>query len=211
MRRAISRSYLLLADFLFGMATAIDISGAALKPPKPAHRARSVQEALRSDMNRIGQDLFRVVERERGQVAQAAPNCAGSGPPSAAVRPGEDDGAPPDRPPPPARITSVEQKVEQYAGPLPHPSTLKAFDDIVPGSAARILDNWEREGDHRRGLEREDNGLRREVIRKQVGIQGRGQVFGLIVALACPSASAMASALAPDASARLAKLCRLAL
>ena len=68
MRRAFTRSYLLLADFLFGMATAIDISGSALKPPKPIRSARSAQEALRSDMNRIGQDLFRVVERERGQV-----------------------------------------------------------------------------------------------------------------------------------------------
>ena len=85
--------------------------------------------------------------------------------------------------PPPNQVATLEQKVEQYAGPLPHPSTLKAFDEVIPGSAARIIDNWEKEIEHRRDLEKQDSETRREVIKKQVGIQGRGQIFGLIVAL----------------------------
>lgn len=36
-----------------------------------------------------------------------------------------------------------------YSGPLPHPQQLKAYDDITPGAADRIIAMAERENAHR--------------------------------------------------------------
>lgn len=40
-----------------------------------------------------------------------------------------------------------------YVGPLPEPADLKAYDLVVPGSAERILTQFEEQGRHRRELE----------------------------------------------------------
>src|SRR5690349_11244724 len=52
-----------------------------------------------------------------------------------------------------ARI-EMRQVQQHWSGPLPDPDTLAAFDHIVPGGAARIFDQFEREADHRRALEK---------------------------------------------------------
>jgi uncharacterized membrane protein len=36
---------------------------------------------------------------------------------------------------------------------LPHPNTLKGYEDVVPGSAGRIITQFEEQGRHRRKLE----------------------------------------------------------
>ena len=41
-----------------------------------------------------------------------------------------------------------------YAGPLPHPSLLREFDNIVPGSAERIIQMAEKQVEHRQFLEK---------------------------------------------------------
>ncbi|WP_165820194.1 DUF2335 domain-containing protein [Microvirga sp. KLBC 81] len=48
----------------------------------------------------------------------------------------------------------IKQVQQHWSGPLPDPETLAAFDQIVPGGAARIFDQFEKEADHRRALER---------------------------------------------------------
>jgi uncharacterized membrane protein len=40
-----------------------------------------------------------------------------------------------------------------FSGPLPPPSILKQYDDIVPGGAARIVEMAEKQAEHRRTLE----------------------------------------------------------
>jgi len=41
-----------------------------------------------------------------------------------------------------------------YRGPLPPPEMLRAYDEIVPGAAERILTQFERQSEHRREIER---------------------------------------------------------
>src|SRR4051812_3563808 len=53
---------------------------------------------------------------------------------------------------------------EQYSGPLPPPKLLKEFEEAIPGSAAKILDNWRHEGEHRRQLERAESDAARGAL-----------------------------------------------
>lgn len=57
-----------LDNFLIGAAMAFDLTGTFVLPyPFPRNRARSVNEALSSDMASIGGDLACAIGRERGQ------------------------------------------------------------------------------------------------------------------------------------------------
>jgi uncharacterized membrane protein len=50
--------------------------------------------------------------------------------------------------------TLVHQSLElSYSGPLPPPAALKQYDEIVPGAAARIIAQAEKQTDHRIKLE----------------------------------------------------------
>ena len=54
-------------------------------------------------------------------------------------------------------------EVTAYSGIIPHPSIIAGYEDILPGSADRILSMAEKEGEHRRSLEKkitEDDGNR---------------------------------------------------
>lgn len=42
---------------------------------------------------------------------------------------------------------------QSYSGPLPPPHLLKQFDDVEPGTAKTIIDNFVAESEHRRNLE----------------------------------------------------------
>ncbi len=48
----------------------------------------------------------------------------------------------------------VQATLQQFSGPLPLPAMLQGYEDIVPGSAERILALAESEAEHRRALER---------------------------------------------------------
>lgn len=74
-------------------------------------------------------------------------------------------------------ITIVREEIrELHIGPLPHPSTLERYNQIVPGSAKMIFDNFEEQGRHRRELEK--YALHWGTIRSFAGV-----VCGLIVTL----------------------------
>jgi uncharacterized membrane protein len=47
----------------------------------------------------------------------------------------------------------VQAQMMSYSGPLPHPAILRGFNDIVPGSADRIIAQFEEQGRHRRKQE----------------------------------------------------------
>jgi len=48
----------------------------------------------------------------------------------------------------------IEMQLEQrFSGPLPHPSILKGYEEILPGSADRILTMAENQSKHRQKLE----------------------------------------------------------
>jgi uncharacterized membrane protein len=53
-----------------------------------------------------------------------------------------------------ANHTLVSVKRQQWEAPIPPPAILAEFDQIVPGSASRIIGEFETEAEHRRGFEK---------------------------------------------------------
>lgn len=72
-------------------------------------------------------------------------------------------------------IASVTQEYS-YSGILPHPILLKQFDDVLPGTAERIIAMTEKEGEHRRNLEK-------EIVNSEFKTQKMGIIFGFMIAL----------------------------
>lgn len=101
---------------------------------------------------------------------------------------------------PPARTQQPQQVLierrDSYQGLIPPPAILQQFDDLIPGTAARIIQWAEDEQHHRRGLERQAQEANIAAQQRQLGIaesQSRavfksdlvGQVLGFLVCLAC--------------------------
>lgn len=63
--------------------------------------------------------------------------------------------------------------MEAHAGPMPHPSLLRGYDNVLPGTAKKVVDNWERETEFRRYINKQT-----EVV-----IPRRGQIFGFIIVM----------------------------
>lgn len=73
-------------------------------------------------------------------------------------------------------LTIIRQ--ESFAGPIPPPQVLKGYEDILPGSADRILTMAENQQQHR--LKIED-----KAITSQAENSKRGQIFAFIVFILC--------------------------
>lgn len=50
-------------------------------------------------------------------------------------------------------VIATHQTVTHYQGAIPHPDILRGMDDLVPGTAARLIKLAEDESDHRRKLD----------------------------------------------------------
>lgn len=70
--------------------------------------------------------------------------------------------------------------ISAFRGPLPPPEALAAYDDVEPGLAREIVDQWKAETAHRHetvdGLRRTDH----EAMQAFFAGMRRGQVFGLV-------------------------------
>ena len=77
-----------------------------------------------------------------------------------------------DEQPPTERVQDALEYKSAWAGPLPHPSDLRGYDDVVPGAAREIMDAWREETRHRHAQEKRD-----------LGWSIFESVFGRIVAL----------------------------
>lgn len=82
----------------------------------------------------------------------------------------------------------IEQRFEQqtltaYQGPIPSPAQFRAFEEVLPGSADRILAMAENQSSHRMRLEA-------FAIPQQHIQSNRGQIFGFILGLVGITASA---------------------
>jgi uncharacterized membrane protein len=53
----------------------------------------------------------------------------------------------------PVKATSIHAEVQQWSGPMPAPESLAKYEDIIPGSAERILVMAEKEQGHRHDME----------------------------------------------------------
>lgn len=70
----------------------------------------------------------------------------------------------------------VVTQEETYSGDVPHPVHLRGFEEIVPGSAKKIIDNAVSESEHRRSWE--DNALAGHFK-----LASRAQICGFILSL----------------------------
>ena len=70
----------------------------------------------------------------------------------------------------------VELRAYGYSGPLPHPSLLAGYDQIIPSGAERIMIMAEKEQDHRH--KRDTKGDKRTFI-----LRTTGQYFALIISI----------------------------
>jgi uncharacterized membrane protein len=61
-----------------------------------------------------------------------------------------------------------------WQGPMPSPDVLKAYNDIVPGSASLLFEQFVKQSDHRIQIEK-------TVINSNTKLDARGQMFGFIV------------------------------
>lgn len=68
----------------------------------------------------------------------------------------------------------IRQELSFYSGPLPSPRVLREFDEVVPGSARRLIDRFEKQSDHRMAMEEKN-------LDASIDRANRGLVAGLIV------------------------------
>jgi len=72
-----------------------------------------------------------------------------------------------------AFLLAIEKR---FSGPLPPPEILKQYDQIVPGSAKIIIEDFKAQGAHRRALET-------KIIPVAYDQSSRGQIFALIIGI----------------------------
>ena len=51
--------------------------------------------------------------------------------------------------------TVVQQEIQQFSGPLPHPEIMKGYENLLPGCTERIIKMAEEEALHRHSIETE--------------------------------------------------------
>lgn len=70
----------------------------------------------------------------------------------------------------------VFEKLEIYKGDLPHPETLKGYNELYPDAAKKIIDNGIAESEHRRNMEN-------KYIQNNVNAHRLGQILGFVIAM----------------------------
>jgi uncharacterized membrane protein len=66
--------------------------------------------------------------------------------------------------------------MRHYSGPIPHPDILRGLEEIVPGSAAKVIQMAVDQGKHRQEMEK-------YVLRSQTRQSGTGQWLGFTIAM----------------------------
>lgn len=74
---------------------------------------------------------------------------------------------------------------EQFSGPMPHPKHLREYEEILPGSAERILSMAEKNGDHFKKMD--EDSLHAEVDDRKRGMRYGAGLFCLLIVLAFAS------------------------
>lgn len=85
--------------------------------------------------------------------------------------------APPQTPSQQAHAARIAiQTRQEWSGPLPPPQALEAFEQIAPGTAAKIIEEFQAEAAHRRALEVKQTDL---IVRETHLGQASAIVFAL--------------------------------
>jgi uncharacterized membrane protein len=75
-------------------------------------------------------------------------------------------------------ISSQQQVAVSFSGPLPHPDILRAYDEIEPGTAAKIIAQAAKQTEHRTALES-------KVIDADIKKSHWGLVAGFVISMTC--------------------------
>jgi uncharacterized membrane protein len=87
------------------------------------------------------------------------------------------DRQPPASAAPQGENTEITQiQVASFHGPLPHPSLLARYNEVIPGGADRIMAMAERQSAHREALEA-------QMIAANLASQTRGSIFAFLLCL----------------------------
>lgn len=100
----------------------------------------------------------------------------------------------------PAATTQVDLRQTEYSGQIPPPHLLRQFDELIPGTAARIIQWAEDEQRHRQAMEREAQAANvsaqqrdldnvRYQTRAIVRNDALGQVLGFLICVGCAAAA----------------------
>jgi uncharacterized membrane protein len=86
---------------------------------------------------------------------------------------------------PPSQLTVQVQRQQQFAGPLPPPDILQGYENVLQGSAERLVAMAERQAKHRQYLERKivEDGSQRANIGMWLGFIIAVVVLGVSAAL----------------------------
>lgn len=99
--------------------------------------------------------------------------------------------------PPSPRTRIVSSALETFSGPLPPPDALERYDQILPGSAERILAMAERQATHRHDLEK--SALRNDAREARLG-----QILGFLIATIAIGAGSTVALYAPQTGGQIA-------
>lgn len=92
----------------------------------------------------------------------------------------------------------------EYNGPLPPPEILRRFEDILPGTAERILRQFEVEAEHRRSCEQAmiESEIQRQA--EEAKAYWRGQWFGFLIGCLALSLGTVLAIMAHDWAGKIA-------
>jgi uncharacterized membrane protein len=80
-------------------------------------------------------------------------------------------------------LAEMTQMTQMYTGPLPHPSILKQYDQVMPGLAERIVKMAENQSGHRMVLERASVESDFAARQKQFRLTLFGQVASFVISM----------------------------
>lgn len=90
----------------------------------------------------------------------------------------------------------VMLQTQMYQGPIPHPEVLRGFNELVPGSAERLISLAENESTHRRSMEVMTANANINLQQQQLDMgkyqqqavfrsDAIGQILGAVVSMCC--------------------------
>ncbi|GEM_PF-843460 len=80
--------------------------------------------------------------------------------------------------------TLIAMKASKWSGPLPHPEFAREYEALCPGALDRLLTMVEKQSEHRQEMERQSVKAQVDDLSADRLERKRGQVFGLVIALA---------------------------
>lgn len=86
-------------------------------------------------------------------------------------------------------IVRHEQRTQEFSGPVPNPEILARYNELVPGSAERILQMAEREQHRRHDTEQSHIDLNRHFLNSSIAQSKWGLVASITFAFTCLGAA----------------------